>query len=255
MKHGFFIFAMLVTTLFAHSENQPTASFHGMQFRLPSGWSVETIDDNQISVLTNSLDRPEVTIRRFNPPGDRQIKSHDEMIVAVKGLYSDMGILPETDVTLEYHDENRIVSFEKTCVITKTGDDKSHFLMLKCLFCNTKKSGQTLYLINYNDHRKPDENLVANLDYLFQSASITEPLEDDLYPSDGGLNYLYVLILLALAAFFFARNRRIQNSFNPLGRNSEHFWRCPSCRMINHNDSGQCRRCGTPRPRPADIKQ
>lgn len=248
MKHALFFMAMLVMTMSAHPENQATASFQGLEYQLPSGWTAEAIDDNQLSVKRNSPDSSEVTIRRFILADDKRVKSHDEMVAAVKGLYSDMGLPSNTEVTLQYYDNHRFVVFHTT------GANHSGFIMAKGLFGNTEKFGQVLYLLQHKSEIQPDAMLAANLEQLFASVVITEPLTDDIYPPDHGLNYLYVLILLMLAAFFFTRNRRIQNSRNPLGRDSEHFWRCPGCRMINHDDHTQCRRCGTARPLPADIR-
>jgi hypothetical protein len=245
---------MLVMVPPVHAGNQVTTSFHGITFVTPPGWTVESIDEDQIMVRTDLPDRPEISIRRFILAKNKQIRSRDEMIAAVKGLFSELGITSETDIALEYNN-SKTVMFNTACHVRTVADDKSYFFMIKGLFCNDHRHGQTLYLLEYKDAAAPDAPLAANLERLFESALLTETALDDIYPSDAGLNYLYVIILIGLAAFFFARNRRIQNSRNPLGRSSEHFWRCPNCRMINHNDKAQCRRCGSLRPEPQNIRQ
>ncbi len=249
----FVVFSTSITVAIAGV--MTAATFHEMQFQTPPGWTVEHISDDQIEVRSNSPNPDILLIRRFVLGDESRIKTHEAMVAAEKGLYSDLGVPPGNDVSLEYHDDGKIVTFDTTYQTGEKDVDNYLYLKVKGLFCNVSETGQVLYLLQYEVNAKPDSFTINEIAQFFDSAMITAKLEDSLYPPDHSMNYLYVLLLLMLAAFFFMRNRRIQNSRNPLGRSSEHFWRCPECRMINHNDNAQCRRCGAVRPEAQPTKR
>ena len=82
---------------------------------------------------------------------------------------------------------------------------------------------------------------------MMKSLEITSRLSDALFPKGVDYGYFLLFLVLVALAFFFVRNRKIQRSRNPLGRNSQHYWRCPTCQLVNHVDSQSCQRCGTER--------
>jgi hypothetical protein len=158
------------------------------------------------------------------------------------------------DISLKYIDDGKIVIFDTVFTEnSRTIRDGIKTSIIHGLFCNSKESGQVLYLLNFSGRYDRDDPAIATVRNLIGSAQIVEEIKNELYPTGNATGYLFALLLIALAAFFFARNRRIQNSRNPLGKNSESFWRCPQCRLVNHIDHDKCRRCGAVRPQSESI--
>ena len=239
----FFLFV-----IFAAAGDLTTTTFHELRLQTPSDWTVEQISDDQLAIRGNVSYRSDVLIARFTSDKIGRLGSDEDLRASIKNLYISLGMDSSGTVTLKYLDNRHVVAFDTTFAILKIEGHNAFYIKIKGLFFNSPESGQVLFLMHYKDSGPFDSVTTADLETIFNSAGIVGPFGDSLYPSDHSLNYLYVLLLLMLAAFFFMRNRRIQNSRNPLGRNSEHFWRCSECRMINHNDNAQCRRCGAVRP-------
>ncbi len=249
----FVIFAIIAATTVAG--DLTTTTFHEMRLQTPSDWTVEQVSDDQLAIRGNATYRSDVLIARFTSDKIGRLVSDEDLRASIKNLYISLGMDSSGTVTLKYLDNRHMVTFDTTFAILKIEGHNAFYIKIKGLFFNSPESGQVLFLMHYKDSGPFDSVTTADLDTIFKSARIVGPFADSLYPPDHSLNYLYVLLLLMLAAFFFMRNRRIQNSRNPLGRNSEHFWRCPECRLINHNENAQCRRCGAVRPESENIRR
>ena len=95
---------------------------------------------------------------------------------------------------------------------------------------------------DYYDIASPQFKIVA------KSFHITDEILPNLYPKPNFTKFLLIFIVIALCIFFFTRNRKIQRSHHPLGRDSASFWRCIACGRANHIDVRFCHRCGVERP-------
>ena len=117
-----------------------------------------------------------------------------------------------------------------------------------------KKYIQIFFLIRGYIPEGVDNSIAADLKTMTASFDITLPMAKTLFPTKSGYGLLILFFAIMLMAFFYLRNRRVQSSKNPLGRDSEFFWRCPDCQLANHVDHNKCQRCGSERIVPEKTR-
>ncbi|UCD18498.1 MAG: hypothetical protein JSV44_06210 [Candidatus Zixiibacteriota bacterium] len=219
----------------------------GFRFEYPAGWIYSATGDNEVLFSKDDGDSVAVTVTRYILEEGFQIGSEDELYVAIAGLYSAMGMPPVDPEEVTYRKADAMIVFEKRYNQSAASGRMQYEKIVKGVLCRVPDVGQTLYLIQT---RVPFESAVlyrSDINQTVSSFRITLDLADDVFPADNASKYLYILIILLLTAFFFARNRRVQRSKNPLGRDSSSFWRCRTCSRVNHIEHPHCQRCGAER--------
>jgi hypothetical protein len=221
-------------------------------FITPDGWYIDTESADRI-VSTSRRD-PGVTIHfaKYVIEDANRIGSEDELREAIAGLYADLGIPIPVD-SIKYSNEPDKATFKTTFSDRESSKKTASRKYLQGTIVRLSSGPQVLYLViaqlplDMHKLYMPDINLVMH------SFRITDELSETLFIRRSYNKYLYILLIFALIAFFFARNRRIQKSKNPLGRDSSNFWRCASCGRVNHIESAHCHRCG--KERAADYSR
>ena len=240
-----FILAVLLAT---SSEAQETLDFSSSSnhftFKHPLNWRVTNETEDLLELAAEDNNLISLTISRFQVDQENVISSHEELIKAVGGLYEELGIVRHTD-SISYND-NHTISFEDE-YSNKLSAGGTIYHYLKGIICRPVSDGQVMYLIMAE---APVEFIAAyetDIRMIAESFTITEETNPKVYPQSSGLSYLAIFVVLALVTLFFARNRKIQRSKNPLGADTSHYWRCPACRLVNHIDHSLCQRCGAER--------
>jgi len=219
----------------------------GCAFRLPPCWKIDSTTSTDI-FLSDSLNHSvNAAIYKYLLDRNGQIGSDEELIEAIMGLYQELGIEISPDENIDYSLENSRAVFDMDFEDYNTTEERYYHKSLRGILAQLNDGGQVLYLIIAKSPKKCYESSQADINLLLYSFRITKQLSDKFYVRNNFSSYLMTLLIFLLIAFFFSRNRRIQKSKNPLGRDSSHFWRCPSCHRVNHIDNVQCNRCGKAR--------
>jgi hypothetical protein len=220
---------------------------YGFFIVAPPGWRIDTSTADQIVLVDLVNDSIYASIKKYKIEDDKQIASEDDLIQAIAGLYRNLGMeikdlgaikyaLTESEAVFEIEFD----SFDSNGILT-------HRKYLKGTIGRSKDEGQLLYLMiavapkEFYDAALPKFRMIA------KSFHITAELSSSLFPKHGAFKYLMIFIILVLSVFFFTRNRRVQKSPNPLGRDSVSFWRCDKCGRMNHIETKFCHRCGNER--------
>lgn len=219
----------------------------GCAFYISPCWQIDSTISTNI-FLSDSLNQlVKIVIYKYMLEAGGQIGSEEELIEAIMGLYQELGIEISTDEEIDCSIENNIAIFEMDFTEYNTAEEIDYHKSLRGILGRLGGGGQVLYLIIAESPKESYEFFQGDINLLLHSFRITEQLSDELYVKRNFSSYLMILLIFLLIVFFFSRNRRIQKSKNPLGRDSSHFWRCPSCHRVNHFDNLQCGRCGKAR--------
>ncbi len=216
----------------------------GCSFYIPPDWKIDYTSDKAV-LLSDSLDEDvRIEIYKYLLESNQQIGSEEELIVAVRGLYEEIGIdiSPEAKIICTFDDS--LVFFETDFIDSATSESNIYRVIIRGVLGRIADNGQVLYLIKAVTPQASYELSEADINLLLHSFRFTEPLAEEFFVRTDLAPYLLMLLIFMLTAFFYARNRRVQKSKNPLGRNSRNFWRCPKCRLVNHIQSRSCHRCG-----------
>ena len=215
---------------------------------VPSGWGIDTSAANEAVLVDSSNNSIYVSIRKYRIEEDKQIGSEHDLLQAISGLYRNLGIKVDSLNQINYTVSDGKAVFETEFGGYDAVGRTTHRKYLKGTICRNKDNGQTLYLMiaaapkDYYDIASPQFKIVA------KSFHITDEILPNLYPKPNFTKFLLIFIVIALCIFFFTRNRKIQRSHHPLGRDSASFWRCIACGRANHIDVRFCHRCGVERP-------
>ncbi len=219
----------------------------GCSFLLPDDWILDS--SNPDKVLMYNINDPEIKISivRYNIDANNQMKYDADAREAIKGLYESLDIPPEEFQPIEFESDEKTITFRIEYDTYHGSKADIYIRLLKGIIARRAKGGQFFFLlVAESPESKIKDNLSTFADVM-ESFNITTPLAGKVYPQEDMSIYLYIVLILALTAFFFARNRRIQKSRNPLGRDSSNFWRCSSCGRVNHINHMSCSRCGRDR--------
>ncbi len=216
----------------------------GCTFIKPPGWKIDYKSDEAV-LLSDSLNEyVRIEIYKYLLESDQQIGSEEELIEAVQGLYEEIGIdiSPEAKIVCTFEDS--LVFFETDFIDSATSESNIYHIIIRGVLGRLAENGQVLYLIKAVTPQELYELSESDINLLMHSFHFTEPLAEEFFVRIDLAPYLLMLLIFMLTAFFYARNRRVQKSKNPLGRDSGNFWRCPKCRLANHIHSQSCHRCG-----------
>ncbi len=253
-----FLFLFLIFLLSIPLAGQDFGGRHadgiGYGTSLPDGW---------IPVESSSM---EMTIRKSNDPSARlsilqyeiaeeiRLTSRYDILEAIDGLYQQLGIgeIPYEDINLTLGEDR--ASFYIDYIERIKSDSDTVKVSIKGIIVRTEDNRQIFYLMRGYITSKSDKSVSADLNDMINSFEITIPLSDSLFPKKSGYGYIILFIVIALMAFFYLRNKKVQNSKNPLGGDSKYFWRCPACQLANHVDNNTCQRCGAERLTDRAVK-
>lgn len=225
----------------------------GFCFFLPPGWTALSVPPNNVIVRDSLNHSVNIDIIRYDIDAFSQINSDDGLLVAVSGFFGDLGAKILPGEMLDIMVDSGLAVFQTSFTTYDSADQQTTFKSLKGIIGRHPDAGQTLYLLIASAPEDLYQTSIGDINLVKHSFRITEYFADELYDRTSISSYLLVLLIMALIVFFFARNRRVQKSTNPLGRDTGNFWRCHSCRQINHVEHKTCRRCGHEReiPQPA----
>lgn len=223
-----------------------------ISFQYPPHWQLDTSSMGRIIITDTSESPGSVTIRRYLINDDEKMISAEDLYNAIAGLYDKLGIPDVTNQELTYTIDGGRADFDINFRQYNENEKRHYQKYLKGTVIKSLTGNQVFYMILAQAPQYRYDELLDDFNLIINSFAINEPIADNLYVSRDIMPYLQILLILALVIFFFARNRRIQKSRNPLGRDSATFWRCPYCRKVNHVELVQCSRCGQSRPQPPE---
>lgn len=234
---------------FAHADamEQYISERLGCLFVKPTGWTLDTSSTDEIIITTGQNPSAIILIRRYFIESRNQIKSDNDLTEAIAGLYKSLGIESTEPDQIEFSPEGNRMSFMADFKAYEESRKRTVLKSLKGSVARLLDGRQVLYLIIAESAEESYDIVLPDFNLVISSFDITEKLSQNLYPRQKLPIFLFILLILALIVFFFARNRRVQKSKNPLGRDSGSFWRCISCGLTNHIDNRFCSRCGEER--------
>jgi hypothetical protein len=219
----------------------------GLFVIIPPGWTIDTSLEQEIILSPANANYAYVSIKKYQIDKENQIKSDGDLETAIKGLYGQLGIeLPDNgkiDFTIK---EGRAV-FTKDFEGYDPSGRAQYKKYLRGTICRKADDGQFFYLSIAAALPETYEQVAGQFQIITGSMRITEKLANELYPKSSITVYILLAVIVGLSILFFTRNRRIQLSGNPLGRDSSNFWRCLPCGRMNHIESRFCHRCGAER--------
>jgi len=227
----------------------------GCAFELPSGWSVDSSIMDILIIKDELSDSADITVAKYYLERDSQINSEEALVEAIAGLYQEIGIKSANRGTIGYSIDGATAVFVAEFKSHDVQTDIIRHNKLKGVLARLASDKQALYLITASAAPDIFEKIRPRIDTLMNSFTITAPLADELYSRRSFMPYLMILLVIALTALFYSRNRRVQKSRNPLGKDSGSFWRCASCGLVNHIDSNNCNRCGREKIAADKIKK
>jgi len=216
----------------------------GCSFYTPPDWKVDYKSDEAILLSDSLNEEVRIEIYKYELEPNQQIGTEEELIDAIRGLYEEIGIDINTEANIVCTFEDSLVFFETDFIDSSTSESNIYHVIIRGLLGRIADNGQVLYLIKAVTPQESFDLSEADINLLLHSFRITEPLAEEFYVRMNITPFLLMLLIFLLTAFFYARNRRVQKSKNPLGRDSGNFWRCPKRRLINHIHSQSCNRCG-----------
>jgi len=215
----------------------------GCSFIKPPGWKIDYHSDEAFLMSDSLNENTRIEIYKYLLDANHQIGSEEELIEAVHGLYEEIGVDTATKAKIVCTVEDSLVYFE-TDFIDSSSESKLYHVIIRGILGRLEGDGQVLFLIKAVTPQDLYELSRGDLNLILYSFHFTDPLDKEFYVRTNMIPYLLMLLIFLLTAFFYARNRRVQNSKNPLGRDSGNYWRCPNCRLVNHINNKSCQRCG-----------
>jgi len=215
----------------------------GCTFMKPPEWKIDYHSDAAILLSDSVNEDTRIEIYKYILDTDHQIGSEAELVEAVHGLYEEIGIDVDTDAEIVCTIADSLVYFE-TDFIDSSSEVETYHVIIRGILGRVEGGGQILFLIKAVTPQESYELSRGDINLLLYSFRFNDPLEDDFFVRTKVTPYLMIFMIILLTVFFYVRNRRIQQSNNPLGRSSGNYWRCPKCRLVNHIDSLSCQRCG-----------
>jgi len=219
----------------------------GCTIDIPAGWQADSAIADEIMLFRENEPETEILIRRFPLEKNYQLHNEAELVEALKGLYSELGMNAEDQSRINYQLREDRAVFNLEFVESDPNFTEMMRKYIEGIIVREEGDGQTMYLMMVRAPMARFDQIRPDALTVFSSFVITIPLSSVLFPRESQFGLVMLFIVIALMAFFFVRNRRIQRSRNPLGKSSANFWRCPSCGLANHIEHDRCNRCGSER--------
>jgi len=224
-----------------------TVSGMGCVFELPDGWLIDTTLPDMLLMKRSVDDSAEIIISRYRISESNLIRSADDLKTAIAGLYAEVGITDVNREIVDYAVHGGSASFGTEFNLYDAATGTTLYYKLFGLIGRLESNGQVLYLTIASAPPGEFETLRSQVHNLMNSLDFSDKLAAEFYPRRFISPLIMILMILALSVLFYTRNRRIQKSRNPLGKDSRGFWRCSSCGRVNHTGSNRCGRCGKER--------
>jgi hypothetical protein len=246
---------MLLAVLGAEASDRFVSNQLFCSFDIPEGWALDTAHVDQVNLIYDKDPGAIVSINRYTIDEFLQLRSDEDLREAIAGLYFALGIDSISNEEVQYRVENAVAGFATEFGAYDSLEAIGVAKMLRGSIVRLSDGRQVLYLIIGSAPENMREVAADVFNRTIGSFEITANLSDDLYASQDFSTYLMILLILMLMVFFYTRNRRVQRSRNPLGKDSSSFWRCPLCGRMNHIHNDTCNRCGTDRIRTGSLKK
>jgi hypothetical protein len=224
-------------------------------FVVPDGWDIDSSYYDQIILTYRQNADIALTIKRYILERENRVGSDEQLAAAITGLYKDLNVDVSGGDAAEYSIKRGVASFHKSWTEFEKSEQVLYEKYLTGYLGRLIDGNQVLYLIIAEAPKDRYEQIFPQFLLVANSFQIVRDLMKGLYPGGGFSTYVLVLVLFLLAVFFFARNRRVQKSRNPLGRDSSSFWRCRSCGRVNHTENSHCNRCGRERADANSVRR
>lgn len=253
-----FLFYLLIFLLSIPLAGQDFGGRHAEGFGygtdLPDGWIPVESSPMEMSIKKDDDPNARLSILQYEISEENQLTSRYDILEAIDGLYQQLGVgeIPYEDIDLTLGEDR--ASFYIDYIDKIKTDSDTVKVSLKGIIVRTEDSRQIFYLMRGYKTSVSDKSISADLENMINSFDITIPLSDSLFPKKPGYGYIFLFIFIVLMAFFYYRNKKVQESRNPLGGDSKFFWRCPSCQLANHVDKKTCQRCGAERLTDQAVK-
>lgn len=227
----------------------------GFSLAVPDGWEIVNSSPDEVVIRMRENRDVSLSVIRFEIADENRLGSELDIHEAVAGLYSELGIAPESfeNVDLSLGENRTTFGIEYVA-----GDSTTAVGMrvnLKGIIVRSSEGPQIFFLLRgYTPVNMAERPSPGPAD-IIASFKVTMPLADSLFPKSSNYGYFFLFFVILLMAFFYARNRKIQKSRNPLGGDSRYFWRCSSCQLANHIENHVCQRCGAERTTVNDNKR
>jgi hypothetical protein len=226
----------------------------GASFEIPEGWRIDTTEINRIDLRNDDYPGATISIIKNLIAPEQTIRSADDLETAVLGFYRDLEIREPSEDSLILSVKTNRAEFVISYMEIPMADRAPMVVnSLKGIIIRARDGRQYFYLMTCSTPDIYRAEVSTGFNHLIASFGITHPQAARLYPRNDMSPYLLILLILALTAFFYARNRRVQKSRHPLGLDSGSFWRCTACGKVNHAELNRCRRCGNVRRRVGSI--
>ncbi|UCD94518.1 MAG: hypothetical protein JSU69_00250 [Candidatus Zixiibacteriota bacterium] len=246
---------MLLPLLGAEVSGRVVSNRLFCSFDMPKKWTLDTTLIDQISLICDKNPQAVVSINRYMIEEVLQLRSDDDLREAIGGLYFALGFDSISDDDVQFTVDNGVANFATEFSTYDTLTALTTARMLRGSVVRLSDGRQVLYLILGSAPESMQKVTAAVFEQVTGSFEITAGLSDNLYAVQDFSTYLIILLILMLMVFFYTRNRRVQRSRNPLGKDSRNFWRCPSCARVNHIHNQTCNRCGADRVKIDSIRK
>ncbi|MEW6015234.1 MAG: zinc ribbon domain-containing protein [Candidatus Zixiibacteriota bacterium] len=213
----------------------------------PPGWFVDTSRSDEIIISESPQSPIFISVKRYFIEDGNQISSEDDLRQAISGLYRKMGVPLAIDSIPKYQLDLGKAHFETDFTALAIDGRTKLRKYVSGTIVRLTDGRQALYLLIAEAPSDIYYHIFPSFLMSIRSFHITATTAPKVLFSAGIFKYFLIGLLVMLTIFFFARNRRVQKSFNPLGADSHNFWRCASCGRVNHNDVHFCNRCGAAR--------
>ena len=219
---------------------------------LPIDWQVDSTQFGHLYFHNDLFPDAMIELIRYPINPTSLIENDQELEQAIIGLYKELGEIQIDGDSVQYTTYKGRADFELRYKPADDSDGQSiHYL--KGIIIRNASGDQIFYLLRSKFNIRDEARMQADINGIINSMAFTDDLSERLYPDSNIMAYLLILLILALTAFFYSRNRRVQRSRNPLGLDSGSHWRCSSCGLVNHIDRTNCERCGNTRREVGSI--
>ncbi len=226
----------------------------GFYINLSPGWIPVKSSDMEMIIRHEAGEDIRLSILRFEIDKNNRLSSRYNILEAIKGLYRQLGMDSTTCNNINLALEEDRAFFRTIYREAYLSDSNYVNVMLNGLIIRSRDEAQIFFLLRGYLPEYVDLVTTAELESIMNSFTITMPISDSLFPTGSGYGLIILFFAVALMAFFYMRNRKVQKSRNPLGGDSQYFWRCPDCRLANHIEHNKCQRCGADRTEAEKVR-